>query len=117
MSNDEAVDATRRTRLASERTELAWWRTGLTAMAVAFAVGRIVPELDGEATRWPYLVGGIAFAVYGVAVMLYGSIRNRAVLQALSEGKFPEQPRLAHGAIALGGVALGVLTIVLIAID
>jgi hypothetical protein len=80
-------------------------------------VGRIVPELDGEATRWPYLDGGIAFAVYGVAVMLYGSIRNRAVLEALSEGKFPKQPRLAHGAIPFGGVALGVLTIVLIAID
>lgn len=114
---DEAVDATRRTRLASERTELAWWRTGLTAMAVAFAVGRIVPELEGKTTRWPYLVGGIGFAVYGVAVMLYGSVRNRAVTQALSEGKFPEQPRVAHAAIAFGGVALGVLTIVLIAID
>lgn len=116
-SIDEAVDATRRTRLASERTELAWWRTGLTAMAVAFAVGRIVPELEGKATRWPYLVGGIGFAVYGVAVMLYGSIRNRAVVQALSEGRFPEQPRIAHAAIAFGGVALGILTVVLIAID
>ncbi len=114
---DEAVDATRRTRLASERTELAWWRTGLTAMAVAFAVGRIVPELDGKTTRWPYLVGGIGFALYGVAVMLYGSVRNRAVLRALSEGKFPEQPRVAHAAIAFGGVALGVLTLALIAID
>lgn len=114
---DEAVDATRRTRLASERTELAWWRTGLTAMAVAFAVGRIVPELEGKDVRWPYLVGGIGFAVYGVAVMLYGSIRNRAVLQALSAGRFPEQPRVAHAAIAFGGVALGLLTIVLIAID
>jgi uncharacterized membrane protein YidH (DUF202 family) len=29
----EAVDASRRTRLANERTELAWWRTGLTALA------------------------------------------------------------------------------------
>lgn len=114
---NEAVDATRRTRLASERTELAWWRTGLTAMAVAFAVGRIVPELEGKVTRWPYLVGGIGFAVYGVAVMLYGSVRNRAVTRALSEGKFPEQPAVAHAAIAFGGVALGVLTIVLIAID
>ena len=30
---DKATDATRRTRLASERTELAWWRTGLTVLA------------------------------------------------------------------------------------
>jgi hypothetical protein len=51
------------------------------------------------------------------SLMLYGSIRNRAVLQALSEGRFPEQPRVAHAAIAFGGVALGLLTIALIAID
>src|ERR1043166_8707504 len=44
---DEARDATRRTRLASERTYLAWWRTGLTAFAVAFGAGRVVPELTG----------------------------------------------------------------------
>jgi uncharacterized membrane protein YidH (DUF202 family) len=44
----EAVDATRRTRLADERTELAWWRTGLTALAVALAVGRVIPGLDDE---------------------------------------------------------------------
>jgi uncharacterized membrane protein YidH (DUF202 family) len=30
-------DATRRTRLANERTYLAWWRTGLTALAYARA--------------------------------------------------------------------------------
>src|SRR4249920_3427477 len=43
----EAVDATRRTHLANERTQLAWWRTGLTALAVALGVGRVVPELAG----------------------------------------------------------------------
>src|SRR5437870_13076633 len=32
---DEALDATRRTRLANERTYLAWWRTGLTSLAVS----------------------------------------------------------------------------------
>jgi inner membrane protein YidH len=114
---EEAVDATRRTRLASERTELAWWRTGLTALAVALAVGRVVPGLEDTSTRWPYLVGGICFAVYGVAVMVYGSVRNRAVQRDLAAGRFPEQPRLVHAALAFGGVALGVLTVVLIAID
>src|ERR1700755_1800123 len=107
---DEAVDATRRTRLASERTGLAWWRTGLTAMAVAYAFGRVVPELEDRTTRWPYVAGGIAFAVYGVAVMLYGSMRNRAVQRALAAGEFPEQPRVAHAALAFGGGALGLVT-------
>ena len=31
----EAVDATRRTRLANERTYLAWWRTGLASLVTA----------------------------------------------------------------------------------
>jgi len=66
---DEATDATRRTRLASERTELAWWRTGLTALAVALAVGRVVPELSDSASRWPYVAVGACFGVYGIAVL------------------------------------------------
>jgi putative membrane protein len=42
---DEARDATRRTRLANERTYLAWWRTGLTAFAVSLGAGKLVPAL------------------------------------------------------------------------
>jgi putative membrane protein len=110
----EAVDATRRTHLASERTELAWWRTGLTALAVALAVGRVVPGLDREATRWPYEVVGIFFALYGVAVIAYGTNRRGAVERALAEGRFPDPPRLAHAALAGGAVVLGLLTVVLI---
>lgn len=114
---EEAVDATRRTLLASERTELAWWRTGLTALAVALAVGRIVPGLDASSQRWPYVVAGICFALYGVAVVLYGSIRRGTVERALAEGRFPDAPRLAHAALAAGGVLLGLLTVVLILLD
>lgn len=116
-SREEAVDATRRTLLASERTELAWWRTGLTALAVALAVGRIVPGLDSSSQRWPYVVAGICFALYGVAVLLYGSVRRGAVERALAAGRFPSPPRLAHSALAAGGVLLGLLTVVLILLD
>ena len=42
------VDASRRTRLAGERTMLAWLRTALTALAVGLAAGKIVPELTGK---------------------------------------------------------------------
>lgn len=115
--NDEAVDATRRTLLASERTELAWWRTGLTALAVALAVGRIVPGLDGTNQRWPYVLAGICFALYGVAVVAYGSIRRSEVERALAEGRFPGRPRLAHAALAMSGVLLGLLTVALILLD
>jgi putative membrane protein len=114
--SNESVDATRRTRLASERTELAWWRTGLTALAVALAVGRVIPGLDRGLARWPYDLAGACFAIYGVAVIAYGSHRRRATERALDEGHFPETPRNAHSALAVGGVALGLLTVVLILI-
>jgi putative membrane protein len=45
MSDGEMVDVTRRTRLAAERTWLAWWRTGIAASAAALAVGALVPQL------------------------------------------------------------------------
>ena len=70
-------DATRRTRLAAERTELAWWRTGLTALAVALGVGRVIPALDSSLVRWPYAALGTAFAVYGIALICFGSVRAR----------------------------------------
>jgi len=114
---EEAIDATRRTRLASERTELAWWRTGLTALAVALAVGRVVPGLYRSSQRWPYVVIGICFAVYGVALIAYGSFRRRAVEDALAGGHFPSSPRLAHGTLVGGGILLGLLTVVLILLD
>ena len=113
---DESVDATRRTRLASERTELAWWRTGLTALAVALAVGRVIPGLDRGSARWPYDLAGVCFAIYGVAVIAYGSRRRNSMERALDDGRFPEPPRYAHAALAAGGVALGLLTVVLIVI-
>jgi putative membrane protein len=115
--SSEIVDATRRTLLATERTELAWWRTGLTALAVALAVGRVVPGLDHGSTRWPYELIGVLFALYGVAVIVYGTNRRGAVERALAEGRYPDPPRFAHGALAAAGVGLGLLTAVLILVS
>lgn len=70
---DDGAD--RRTSLAGERTLLAWWRTGLTAIAVALGVGRVLPELAPHATRWPYAVLGIGFSLYGIAMFVIGSRR------------------------------------------
>jgi putative membrane protein len=47
-SSAPSGDASRRTRLANERTQLAWWRTGLTALAVGLAIGRVLPELAAD---------------------------------------------------------------------
>lgn len=113
----EVADASRRTRLANERTELAWWRTGLTALAVALGVGRVVPELNDSSVRWPYVVAGVGFALWGIAVIAYGSRRSAEVERVLAAGHFPKPPGWTRAALTLGGVALGLLTAVLILLD
>jgi len=113
----EVADATRRTRLANERTELAWWRTGLTALAVALGVGRVVPELNDSAVRWPYVVAGVGFALWGIAAIAYGSRRSAEVERVLAAGHFPEPPGWTRAALALAGMALGTLTAILILLD
>jgi putative membrane protein len=81
-------DATRRTRLAAERTQLAWWRTGLTAIAVGIGVGRILPALDSDADELPFVLLGCAFAVYGIALFAVGIARGPRLDRAASEGGF-----------------------------
>ena len=112
---EQAADATRRTRLANERTYLAWWRTGLTAFAVSLGSGKLVPELT-DANRWPYLLLGIGFALLGLAFVGYGLVRQRRVDAALSRGEY-EGPddRLITGLTAVG-VALGVVLMVVVVV-
>ena len=112
---DEAGDATRRTRLANERTYLAWWRTGLTALAVSFGAGRLVPELTGG-PRWPFEAIGIAFAVVGIAFMAYGYVRHKAVDAALERGDYASLPGRAAIVFAGVGALLGLATILLVAL-
>jgi putative membrane protein len=88
----EGRDAMRRTHLANERTQLAWWRTGLTALAVALAIGRLIPELAHSGVRWPYTVVGIGFVLYSGALIAYGTNRSRAVESALAKGEFAPAP-------------------------
>jgi putative membrane protein len=114
---DQEFDAARRTYLASERTQLAWWRTGLTGLAVALAVGRVVPELSDSSLQWPYTLVGCAFAIYGIALIGYGTIRARAVDRAVAAGRYAEAPNRVLGALTAAGIALGAATFILVAVD
>jgi putative membrane protein len=113
----QLVDATRRTYLAGERTQLAWWRTGLTALAVALGVGRVVPELNGTATRWPYVIAGVGFALWGIFAVAYGTANREAMEKALSQGRFHEAPTWPLRTLSFTGIALGLLTATLILLD
>jgi putative membrane protein len=112
---DPAEDATRRTRLANERTYLAWWRTGLTSLAVSLAAGKVVPQLSGTNRTWPYQVIGAGFALIGIGCIAYGLRRERQVEAALMRGEFVPPDRFWTMAMTLAGVLLGVLTLVMMA--
>jgi putative membrane protein len=111
----ESWDAIRRTRLAAERTELAWWRTALTSIAVAVGVGRVVPELSGTSTEWPYIVVGIGFALYSIALFGYGSMRSRRVERAVDQHEMIPSSRAESRWLMIFGVLLCLATAGLIA--
>jgi putative membrane protein len=112
---DEDRDATRRTRLANERTYLAWWRTGLAAFAVSIGAGRLVPAVAGGPQAL-YSVTGVLFAVIGILVILYGHRRGREVDTSISEGRFQRADdrvlAVLAGLAAIGGLLLIVLILV-----
>jgi len=109
-----ADDIDRRTSLAGERTLLAWWRTGFTAIAVALAVGRVLPELAPHSARWPYVLVGIGFAVYGIVLIGFGTRRIEALGNELDLDP-ADRPALRSMSILAGvGVLLGLATIALI---
>jgi uncharacterized membrane protein YidH (DUF202 family) len=106
-------DATRRTYLAQERTLLAWWRSGLAALAVAVGVGRLVPSLL-DVPAPPFVTLGICFGLVGIAFFVVGSNRNRQVRRDLSEGGFkPLNDRVVWW-LTVALVALSVATMVLL---
>jgi putative membrane protein len=107
------TDSDRQTIMASERTQLAWWRTGLTAIAVALAVGRFLPDLAGSGSRWAYTAIGMGFALYGIAMIAYGTGRARAVDEALAGSTRPTRDPVRLF-LAAAGIVLGLATAILI---
>jgi putative membrane protein len=112
----ETRDAMRRTRLANERTYLAWWRSGLTALAVALGAGKLLPEVAGGAA-WPYEVVGAGYALLGVAFIGYGQLRQTKVERALARDEFSPMDARVAVCFATTGIALAVATIALLFIE
>jgi putative membrane protein len=114
---DEDGDATRRTWLASERTILAWLRTGLTATAVALAVGKVVPDLKSGGASWPFVALGAGYAVLGVVIVVYGLWRGRQVDRAIRAGIWLRLDTMAMWVIGALTILLGLLAAVVILAD
>ncbi|MFN2627449.1 MAG: YidH family protein [Gaiellaceae bacterium] len=103
VRRDSGHDAT--TRLANERTSLAWWQTELTALAVSFGLGQLLAGI-GNGTGWPCEAIGSGFGVLGVVLVAYAYVRRRVVQAALRSGHVAAfDPRVAL-AFAVAGVVL-----------
>ena len=113
MSPPADDDVTRRTRLAAERTWLAWWRSGIAAATAAVAVGGVVPELvDGGRTA--YVILGAGYSLLAAAVFAGGALRRRQVDRALARGDYEQVTESAALALTVAGVALALGTLAVI---
>jgi putative membrane protein len=108
----ETADATRRTRLANERTYLAWWRTALATFAVGVGLAGLAHVT--HVARWPFVVAGILFVLLGIVFVVGGALRQRAVEAALDRGEFSRMDPRAVVALAAAGIGLGIVAIVLV---
>ncbi|MGZ8579708.1 MAG: YidH family protein [Actinomycetota bacterium] len=109
-AREPAIDATRRTFLAEERTFLAWLRSGLAAIAVSLAIGRLLPALL-DADQGVYRVLGVGYGLLGVFLMVYGAIRQRVVERHLVAGGFAPLPLWVVVILGGAGLVLGVATV------
>ena len=110
---DQDLDQTRRTSMAAERTWLAWWRSAIAATAGALGVGRLAPELLGVAA-WPYILLGCLYAALAIGLLHVGALRQRELEHALRTGGHAPLLFRTVGVFTLGGIALAVLTVVLV---
>jgi putative membrane protein len=118
MSQSDGVsgvdeDATRRTQLATERTYLAWMRSGLTAFAVGLAAGGLVPELS-SGPSWPYELLGVGYALLGIAFISCGHRRQSAVEAGLRRGEWASFDPRVSAALTVVAIVLGTATVLVV---
>ena len=111
--DDLRDSAPRRTWLAAERTYLAWLRTGLGALGLALAVGRLLPALiDASHLAFGLLGGG--FAVLGVFLLVLAAYRAQRTRTALEAGTPLPTDFWAVWVLTAASCVLAVATIVLV---
>ena len=114
VKDPQTREAKHRTLLAQERTLLAWWRSGLASLAVALAVGRLLPALLEESHR-QFAILGVGFAGLGLLFIGYGSARDRRLRRAFEEDRFHPVDGWALGLLTGLLVLLALATVVLAA--
>jgi len=105
--------APRRTWLAAERTYLAWLRTGLGALGLALAVGRLLPALI-DASQVAFGLLGAGFAALGVFLLVLAAYRAQRTRAALAAGRPLPLDVWAIWVLTVVSLVLAVATIVLV---
>ena len=110
---DPDDDVTRRTRLAAERTWLAWWRSGIAAATAAVGVGGVVPQLVSGG-RTAYTVLGAGYAALAAAMFIGAAARRRDVERSLDSGGYAAVSENAVLALTIAAtvLALGTLGVI-----
>src|SRR3954470_16131637 len=107
------LDQARRTSMAAERTWLAWWRTALGASAGALGVGPLGPDVLHVAP-WPYILLGCGYAALAIGLLITGARRQRDLEHAMRTGGHMPLPFATVSVFTVGGIALAMLTVVLV---
>jgi len=116
-TTDLVDSAPRRTWLAAERTYLAWLRTGLGALGISLAVGRLLPALiDAEHVAFGLL--GIGYGALGVLLLVVSAYRTQRVRAALAAQRpLPTDAWTIWVFTAVGFVlAVGTIALIVVAI-
>ncbi len=108
--------APRRTWLAAERTYLAWLRTGLGALGLAVAVGRLVPALI-DASHVAFGLLGIGYGALGVFLIFLSAYRTQRIRAALAAQRQLPTDVWTIWVLTAVGLVLALATIVLIAVE
>ena len=113
---DDLTDsAPRRTWLAAERTYLAWLRTGLWALGIALAVGRLLPALiDAEHVAFGLL--GVGYGVLAVFLLVMAAYRAQRVRAALAAQRPLPPDTWAIWVLTAASLVLAVGTIALVVV-
>ena len=76
-------------------------------------MGRFAPRLL-DVAAWPYILLGCGYASLAVGLSIVGALRQRELEHALRTGGHVPLPFRTVAVFTAGGVALAVLTVVLV---
>jgi len=111
-----ADSAPRRTWLAAERTYLAWLRTGLGALGIALAVGRLLPALI-DASHLAFGLLGVGFGALAVFLLVVAAYRFQRVRAALEADRPLPTDAWTMWVLTGASLVLALLTIALVAVE